>query len=148
MAKKKKKDIDFLLENKHYKRLNVILYLISVVIIVLIYFFTLILFSKFTNFLLTAIASFVIGLYIVINRSYIVKKISEQIEHKKRLKYKENSRHGLKTTLKKITPKRKHLQLNIKSKESIKEKVVNWNFKVKEKITGQKRRKRGYIEIK
>ena len=145
-AKKAKKNIDFLLENKHYKRLNIILYLVSVLIIVGVYFITLLIFSKFVNMTITAITSFIVGLYIVIHRASIIKKVSDHLENKKRNKYKKESQQNLKSTLNSIRPKpKRNIKLNIKPKFSIKEGAKNFSSKLRGK---KKPQRKGYIEVK
>ncbi|MFW6285554.1 MAG: hypothetical protein ACOC16_00110 [Nanoarchaeota archaeon] len=142
---KAKKKIDFFLDNTHYLRLNITLYLISVLAIVLIYFVTLMIFSKFVNMIITAVFSFTVGLYIVYNRSFIVRKISNYIENQKIKKYKEKSKRNLKHTIHKITPSKKNnLELKIKNKISLKEKIKNINLFSKK----HKKKNQNYIEIK
>ena len=140
------KNIDFLLENKHYRRLHIILYLISVLIIVIVYFVTLLIFSKFVNMVITSIASFVIGLYIVLSRESIIKRVSDLIEGRKREKYKQQSHQNLKSTLRNIAPKPKRkLKFSITKKVSVKEHFE----RIKSKLKGEGPKKRqGYIEVK
>ncbi|MDA3855613.1 MAG: hypothetical protein PF569_05105 [Candidatus Woesearchaeota archaeon] len=142
----KRKNINFLLDNKHYKRLHLILYLISITLIVLVYFLTIIVFSSYLHFLVSVLFSFLIGLYIVFNRNKLVNNISDRIENYKRKHYKKESKENLRTTLKKITPKR-NIKFNIKSKFSLKEKAANIknNFKSKK---NKKKKSQEYIEIK
>jgi len=144
MEKRKKRKIDFFLNNKHYRRLHLMLYFISISITVLTYFLTIILFSKFVNLILTSVVSFIIGLYIVLNRDRLVKQLSEKIQDKNRKKIKSNNKTGLKTTLREITPKNTKLKFNIKTKSSIKEKAQ----KIKSKINKTtKKQNNEYIEI-
>jgi len=143
----KKKDIDFLLDNKHYKRLHLILYFISLLIIISVYFMTLVLFSTYFHFVITIIFSFLVGFYLVLNRSVLVKVISNKLDDRKRKKYKQTSKQNLKTTIRKITPKNKRLKLNIKGKVSLKEKVNKIKSKFK-KIDKKAKKRPDYIEIK
>ena len=145
MGKTKNKNIDFLLNNKHYRKLNLILYFISMTIILLTYFLTILLFSKSMNIILTSVVSFIVGLYIVINRDKLVKQISEIMHEKNRKKIKTENKLGLKSTLRNITPKNTKLKLNITPKISIKEKAKT----IKSKLTKKKvnNKKQGYIEI-
>ncbi len=143
---KRKKNINFLLENKHYKTLHIFLYLVSVAIITIIYFITLLIFSAYVHTLVTVIASLLIGLYIVFNRDRIVMAVSDQMQERRRKRYKETSKENLKTTLRKITPKNKRLKLNIKGRTSFKEKIYN----VKERFSKKDKKKKSkvdYIEI-
>lgn len=141
----KKNDLNFLLENKHYKRLHIFLYLISITLITLSYFLIIIIFSEQFHFVISVIFSLVIGLYIVMNRNRLVKIISDYIEEKKRKDYKKKSKENLKTTLRKITPKNKKLKLDIKGKVSLKDKAKNLKSKFKKE--DKKKKKVGYIEI-
>lgn len=145
MKKTKKRNIDFLLNNKHYRRLHLILYFVSISIIVLTYFLTILLFSKFVNLILTSVVSFVVGLYIVLNRDKLVKKLSDLIQERNRKKIKKDNKDGLKTTLRKITPRNRNIKFNIKTKTSLKEKVKKVGNKISKKKT---KSKKGYIEIK
>lgn len=138
---RKRDKMNFLLENKDYQRLHLYLYLVSIAIIVSIYFLGILLFSKYTNIFISSVVSLTIGLYLVYNRDKLVKQISSKIQDKKRIKNKENNKKGLKTTLKKITPKNRNLKFNIKTKVSLKEKISN----IKKKID---KNKEDYIEIK
>jgi len=83
-----------------------------------------------------------VGLYLVFNRDRLVKAIDNRLQNKKINDYKKARTDGLKTTLKKITPKKSLLKLDIKSKTSIKDKLKS--LKVKKKSNPSK----GYIEIK
>lgn len=142
---KKKEKINFLLENPHYRRLHLYLYFISVLIIVGVYFIVITIFSDFSaNFLITGIFSLMLGLYLVYNRDNIVKFISEKMEERRRKEMKRNDKHGLNSTLKKISPKNKNLKLKITGKTSIKEKIQNLQYKVKK----DKKTEKEYIEIK
>ena len=88
----KQKDLNFLLENKHYKRLHLLLYLISITLIALLYFLIILIFSEQFHFVISIILSLVIGLYIVMNRNRLVKIISDYIEERKRQDYKKKSK--------------------------------------------------------
>lgn len=142
----KREKINFLLENKHYQRLHLYLYLLSITIIGLIYFLGVILFSKYTNIVITTIFSITIGLYLLYKRDKLVKIISSKLHEKKIKKNKENNKKGLKTTLKRITPKNKNIKFNIKTKTPINEKIKNIKQKFNKKET--KKNKVDYIEIK
>lgn len=145
MRKTKKKSVDFLLNNKHYRRLHLILYFISISIIVLTYFLTILWFSKFVNLIVTSIVSFIVGLYIVLNRDRLVRKLSDITQERKRKKIKESNKTGLKSTLRKITPRNRNIKFNIKPKTTLKEKVK----KISSKVNGSKKKtKKGYIEFK
>ena len=138
---KNKEKIDFLLQNKHYKKLHLYLYILSVILIVLVYFITIFIFSSFSkNYIISAIFSFIIGIYLVYNRDKLTQKISEKLESKKREKIKKENKKGLKTTLRRIRPENKSLKLNIRPKES---------FKIKNKFSKKNKNKKtpDYIEI-
>jgi len=144
---KKKEKIDFLLQNKHYKKLHLYLYILSVILIVTIYFMSVYLFSSFSkNYIISAVFSFIIGVYLVYNRDELTQKISEKLENKKRKKLKKENKEGLKTTLRRISPKNKRFKLNIKTKETINEKII----KIKKKLTKKGKKNKNspeYIEI-
>jgi len=143
---KNKEKIDFLLQNKHYKKLHLYLYILSVILIVLVYFITIFIFSSFSkNYIISAIFSFIIGIYLVYNRDKLTQKISEKLESKKREKIKKENKKGLKTTLRRIRPENKSLKLNIRPKESFKIKIN----KIKNKFSKKNKNKKtpDYIEI-
>ena len=139
---KRKEKINFLLENKHYKRLHLILYLLSVLLIVLVYFITILTFSSTFNKAITAVFALFVGIYLVFNRDKIVKIVSERVEKNKRKQVKKENKVGLKTTLKKITPKRN--VISVKGKVSVKERLQG----VKSKFKKQDKEKKEYLEIK
>jgi hypothetical protein len=145
---KKKEKISFLLENKHYKKLHLALYFLSVFSIVCVYFVTIMLFSAYANFLITAIFSLVVGLALVFHRDKLVKAISEHLNEVKRKDYKKKNENGLKSALKRITPKSKiKLDMSsgkVKVKKNFKE---TFSFKKKEKTKSSKKNDEGYIEI-
>ena len=143
--KKKSKDkFDFYLQNKHYKRLHLFLYLMSVLFLFFIYIVIITLFSDITvKYVLIGFISMLIGVYLVYNRDNMVKYFSEKIEEKRRKSIRKNDKEGLKTTLKRITPKNKNLKLKITGKTSFKDKISNF----KEKIKKEKKEKKDYIEI-
>ena len=142
---KNKERINFLLQNKHYRRLHLILYLLSVTAIVLVYFVTIIIFSKFTNILLTAITSLILGLTLVFKRDILVKRISEHLENKKRKENKIKEKSGLKTTLRNIAPKTKKMKLNITPKVPFKEKIKHFKKSIKK---DKNQKQKDYLEIK
>lgn len=139
--------IGFLLENKHYRRLHLILYLLSVITIVVVYFFTILLFSKFVNMLITAIFSLVFGLALVFHRDKLVRKISNHIDEKKRKQLKENNQRGLQTTLKKIGTRNKKIKFDFIHKTTFKERTQKMASKFSKPKKG-KEESVEYIEIK
>lgn len=155
MIKSKKKvnnkeKINFLLENKEFKKLHLIIYLFSVCLIVLVYFVSVVVFSKYFNILITALFSLFVGIYLVFNRDLLVKVISRHLEEKKRQRIKKENKLGLKTTLKHITPKR-DIKLSIKGKTSFKDRMNNLKVKLipKSKTNEQKKREDpDYLELK
>lgn len=141
----RKRHVDILLDTKHYKQINLIIYLLSVVIILLVYYLTLSMFSKTINVVATASTSFLIGIFLIYNRNCLVKKINDIYQDYNRSKYKQNSKEGLKNTIKRITPKNKRLKLDIKGKLSIKEKAQKLKDRLKKDNNSNK--KEDYIEI-
>lgn len=136
--------INFLLENEHYRKLHLALYLVTVGIIALFYlFFILFLSNVSQNFYFTAILSVVLGIFLVYNRDNLVKKISEHLEDKRRKKIKRENKSGLKTTLRKITPKEKKIKFTIKGNKTPKEKISKFKNSFKSKKNKDK-----YVEIK
>ncbi len=140
---KKKEKINFLLENKHYKKLHLLLYFSSLAAIVFVYFLTVLIFSSFTNMLITTSFSVILGIFLVLHRDKLVKKISDFLTEKKRKDYKKNNSNSLKTTLKKIGPK-SNLKLDLNKNSKFKIKVSS--FKIK--IPTKKKKGKGYLEIK
>ncbi len=146
----KKEKINFLLESKHYKKLHLMLYLLSVFSIVCVYFITIILFSAYANTLITAIFSLVIGLALVFHRDKLVKKISNHIDDVKRKEHKKKNERGLKSTLKRITPK-SNLKLDMSSGKVKVKKSLSESFSFKKKDESKKIKKKtndeGYVEF-
>lgn len=151
--KKNKKNVDFLLQSSHYRKLHLYLYFISLGIILGVYFLIVTIFADSSiTVIVTSIVSFLLGIYLVFNRDELVKKISEQIDFRKRKNIKKADKSNLRTTLRKITPRNKNLKLNIKSKISLKERIqkvkkkfIELNQDPKDK---KKKEKPDYIEIK
>ena len=140
----RREKIDFLLENKHYRQLHLALYLTSVVTLVLVYFTTVILFSKFVNVIITAVFSLVFGLALVFHRDRLVKKISDHLNEKKRQQQKQNNKRNLKTTLNRLGPsKKRKIKFDIKGQVSFAQRVQN----LKQKFSKNNQEKE-YVEIK
>lgn len=144
----KKEKIDFQLENSHYRKLNLYLYFLSITVSVLFYFLIVNIFSSYYKMLITAIASLLVGLFLLFNRSKIIKYLSQKIHEKNIKKRKEENKKGLESTIKRIKPSHKNtrnLKLNIGGKKNyIKDKITN----LREKLTRNKNEKSEYIEIK
>lgn len=98
------------------------------------------------NLILTSVVSFVIGLYIVLNRDKIVKKVSDYIEEKKRKKIRSENQMGLRATLNRLSPKKKRINLLIKNNEGFYDKLKN--TKIKFKFSNKKNKEDKYYEIK
>lgn len=144
MSKKKRKNkINFLLENTYYQKLHLLVYLFSVLLIVLIYFLIIKFSSNKFNIIFTGTISLCIGLFLVYKKDEIVKNISEYMHEKKRRKLLAQNKVGLRTTLKKIVPKR-DIKLSIETKGSLKNKFAS----MKPKILKKNKNKEDYIEIK
>jgi hypothetical protein len=142
-TKSRREKVNFLLRNKYYQRLHLILYLLSVFLIVLVYFLTLIIFSNYVNFFLTSFASIVIGISLVYNRDKLVKLIDDYIQDLKIRRSKQKEKESLSKTLKKIAPKNNRIKLNIKGKVTISEKLK----KLTKNFSFKKKNKEEYIEI-
>jgi hypothetical protein len=143
---KKRQKINFLLENKHFQRLHLILYFLSVLVIVLVYFITLLLFGKFFNIIITSIFSLIVGVWLVLNRDIIVKKISDKLYEKKIKKSKKESEENLKRTIKRLKPN-SNINLKIKEKSPLMKKVKKVILNSKKSLNSKKN-KEEYIEIK
>jgi len=144
---KKKEKIDFLLENSHYKKLHLYLYIASILVFVLIYFLFINMFSTNYKLVMSAIVSVFIGTFLVFNREKIIKNISERMHEKNIRKRREENKRGLESTIKRIRPSHKsnrHIKLNIGGKTYIKDKFSNF----KERMTKKKDDQSEYIEIK
>ena len=142
----RKEKINILLENNHYKRLQLYLYLSSVIVVVLIYTLFMIFFPLYpAKAVVTGIISVILGLYLVFNKERILRYLSERISEKNRKKIKEQNKLGYQKTMKRIVPKKKKkFEMNIKNKLSFKEKIK----KLKNKFKKKENRKNTYIEIK
>ncbi len=128
MSKKAKrnKNANFLIDNKHYKKLHLLVYFLSIFIIVFTYFVCLILFSDIVNIIITSIVSFGVGLFVVLKRNELVNTISDRIETIKRKRYKNEKKMGLKTTLRQIGPSKKNsLKVGVLQEKDVKAKDNN-----------------------
>ncbi|MCA9497188.1 MAG: hypothetical protein KC589_09660, partial [Nanoarchaeota archaeon] len=133
-------------ENNHYKKLQVYLYLLSLAVILAIYFLIILSFPNQNTIILTAIISVTIGFYFLFNRDKLVKRLSDWIQDKKRRKIKKENKDGLKHTLSKLKSKeKKRIKLNIGGNEAIKDKMKNFKSKFQSKKENEKKE---YIEIK
>lgn len=142
-GKPKKKNVDFLLQSKHYEKLHLILYGLTVLLLLLMYIIFLFLISNilYRN-ILYVLFSLSLGLYLVFNRDELVKNISNQLDEIKRKEIKKNDMSNLKTTLRKIAPKNKNLKLNIKGKTPLKDRINSLKRKYNKKSKDP-----DYIEI-
>lgn len=100
-----------------------------------------------------SIISLLVGIYFVLNRDELVRRVSEKLEERKRKTIKKTDVSNLKTTLRKITPKNKRLKLNITSKVPLRERISNFRNNLKQKnekvdSKGKKKVRPDYIEIK
>ena len=140
------RSFDFVLENKYSQRMDLILYLISVLLIVIVF-----LLSHFfieNNIVRTSIVglfSLFMGFFLLYKRDLYRRKLSYLRSEQKRAKIKTEDKKGLKTALSGITPKGNSLKLKIREKFSFGEKLA----KLKDKFTKNgKRNSKEYIEIK
>lgn len=146
----KKKSFNFSLENNYYKNLNFILYFIVAFMILFIYMLATIIYSKHNIYLTFVIYSIFI-IYVYINKNKLIKTISDLIQYWKKKQFNINnpsnsSRNTIKRTFKKISHKNKNLQLNIKNRVTIKEKIKNIQNKFK-KTNNKELHKERYIKI-
>jgi len=141
---KKPKKIDFLLENKHYRKLHLYIYLVSVFTIVGVYFLIIAIFNQ-SNIIITGLISILIGLYLVFKRDEIVKVISTKLQEKKLKTRKAENKANLKSTIRKITPKpKRNISLKIGGSLTLKDKYHN----LKNKFNKKTKKSQEYIEIK
>lgn len=145
MDKKRKVKLNMMLDNKHYKNLQLILYFLTVLVITAIYILLVFLFSTAPQiYLLTGLISLLIGSYVAYNRDDLLKKLSNKVYDIKRQKIKKDNKDGLKRTISKIGTKKRNLKLKIGEKNTLKEKINNF----KEKIKNKNKPKKDYVEIK
>lgn len=141
----RKERVNFLLEDRNYHRLSLVIYLCSVLVILSIYFTTLMIFSKTSaNYFITGLSSVLIGVYLVFHKDKIIKKISLYLHDKKVKNNKREGKEGLQRTLKRISPKNHRLKLKIKGKVSLKEKIEGF----KERFGSSKAKVKDYIEYR
>ncbi len=143
-----RKNVDFLLQNSHYKKLHLYLYFFTLIVILAIYFIIVLIFKDSSIVVITmGIISLLVGIYSVFKRDEIVKKISEKLDSNKKKKMKKDDKYGLKSTLRRITPRNKKLKFNIKNKTTLKEKIDNFKSKFKPEEKDPKKKKPDYIEL-
>lgn len=126
----RRKDINFLLENKEFRKLQLYLYLATIFLISIVYFLMIIIFSQYSPVYVTTLFSIFAGIYLVFNRDKIVRIISLKMHEYKRKNMKKANTEGYKTTMKKIVPRNRKLKLNIGKKLPLKEKLRNLKLKL------------------
>ncbi len=119
------------------------LYLFSVIVIVLIYFMFIMLFSNIFPIVIVGIISLIIGIALVFKRDKLVLTISNKLQERKIKEHKKANKHGLHSTLRKITPKRKK-KINVTPRASVKDHINH----LKGKLSKKKKGKDDYIELK
>ncbi|MFW5704301.1 MAG: hypothetical protein ACOCXG_00530 [Nanoarchaeota archaeon] len=126
----RRKDINFLLENKEFRKLQLYLYLATIFLISIVYFLMIIIFSQYSPVYVTTLFSILAGIYLVFNRDKIVRIISLKMHEYKRKNMKKANTEGYKTTMRKIVPRNRKLKLNIGKKLPLKEKLRNLKLKL------------------
>ena len=108
--KRKKKNINFLLQNKHYQRLHLIVYFFTLLVIVTIYFILVfLLHDKSIRTFIFVFCTFVLGIFLVFKRDELVLELSDWHQNRERNKIKSEDKTNLKTTIKKYQIKIKIL---------------------------------------
>ncbi len=138
--------LNFVLENKHYQNMDLILYLICVLLVIIVFLITHLFIENYIiRTCIVALFSLYIGISLVYNRNLYRKKLSDLTSNQKRVRIRSGDKEGLKITLRRITPKSNNLKLKIREKISLGEKLA----KLKYKFTKNRRKNsKKYIEIK
>lgn len=121
---KKKNQISFNLENNHFRNLHLLLYLASLVIVLVFYTITLLVFGK-NQFAYTVMVMFsvCVGIFLVFNKDGLVKQMSNEMDKRKRVTIRQKDNKNLKKTInevgnraskREIGMRNKNLKFNIK----------------------------------
>lgn len=153
--KSRRNSTNFLVENNHFRNLHLIIYFVSLCVLLIIYTLILIILGKSQySYLIMILISVCIGIFLVFKRDEIVKKLSDELDKRKRIDIKKRDRHGLKNTINNlhIKPskdkkgKKGSFNMKISSKTPIKDKVNKIKRKFEKK--GIDRKGPDYIEVK
>lgn len=146
--KKKTKNVNFILENKYYRKIHLIVYFFTLLVIVTIYFILVfLLHDKSIRAFTFVFCSIVLGVFLVFKRDHLVLELSDWHQERSRKKIKDDDKEGLRTTIRRIVPRNKNLKLNIKGKVPLKDRFDKLKAKMKKKDP-QKKETPDYIEIK
>jgi len=148
--------ISFNLENNHFRSLHLLLYLASLIIVLVVYTFVLLILGK-NQFSYTIMVGFsmIVGIFLVFKKEDIVKKMSNELDKRRRIEIKKEDCKNLRRTLsevgirssRKISGKNKNLKLNIIGKTSFREKFDNFTDKFFN-LNNKNEEELEYIEIK
>ena len=140
------RDFDFVLEDRHSQKMDLILYLTSVLLVVIVFLLShFFIEDNIVRTFIVGLFSLFIGFFLLYKRNLYRKRLSDLRSEKKRAKIKTENQKGLKTTLKGIAPKGSNLKLKIREKVPLGEKFA----KLKDKFTKNNRKNsKEYIEIK
>ena len=154
---KKKNPISYNLENNHFRNLHLMLYLASLVIVLVFYTLTLLVFGKNQfAYLIMVIFSVCVGIFLVFRKDAIVKQMSNEMDKRKRFTIRKEDNRNLKKTLLEVgarTPKReigtrnKNLVSNIKGVVPFSKKIEDFKKKYFTKKTETDKKEPEYIEI-
>lgn len=153
----KKNKINFFLEDSLYRKIQLIIYFLSILLILLIYFILVYLFKSEYDNTISAFFSILLGIIFIYYRNLITKKISNFIYEIRRKKIKKLNKFGLEKTIRKIGFKKekillKSIQENRKilaEKSKVKEKKINLKKRKSNRFNIFKKKSNGrYIEIK
>ena len=139
------RDFDFVLEDRHSQRMDLILYLTSVLLIVIVFLLShFFIEDNIVRTFIVGLFSLSVGFFLLYKRNLYRKRLSDLRSEQKRAKIKTENKRGLKTALGGITPKGSNLKLKIREKISLGEKFAKLKYKF---TKNGKKNSKEYIEI-
>lgn len=146
LRRNKSRSMHEVLNSKSYRKFRFILYFIVLLIMIFIYFVSIMLFDSFWSVILIVFFSVILYLFVKYREDELLKVI-EDYHLKKRVSLaKKSNKDGLKSTLNMFKSKEKRkVHFKVSGKEALKHKVQG----VKDKVLGKSKKKeeKGYIEI-
>lgn len=151
----KKNHVSFNLENNHFRNLHLMVYLASLVVVLVAYTSVLLILGRNQfAYMIMLMFSVMIGIFLVFKKDDIVKKMSNELDNRKRIDIKKKDSRNLKKTLlevglrtkRTVTERNKNLKLKISGKTSFGDKVNKIKLKFI-KIKPEDKKTPDYIEI-
>ena len=143
---KKREKFDFSLESFENKRLHLIVYLSTVLLVFAVYLIFVLFFDDSPMLLIIGFTSFLIGIGMIFYRNKIVNIINDKMLDNKIKKRKKANKANLQETIRKITPSHRNLKLKIGGGVTIRDRMTSIYSKFTKKKSNEKSDE--YIEYK